>query len=412
MTTRSRYQPSPAAAQDACRPYHEHVPRTDTKRVFFHVGAPKTGTTYLQHVLFQNRDTLAADGVLYPYSDFGQSFRSMQDFRGVGWGSTRAAEFKGEWAAVASRSRDWKGHTVVISNELLGGSAPERVAKGVASIAPAEVHVVFSARDFARQLVSDWQEHIKHKHTVTLERFVDDLIELGHDAPEPFGELFWGMHDAGHVLERWAAVVPVENIHIVTVPQSGAPKDTLWRRFCAVTGLDPDGYDSETDQVNPSMGVVETELVRRMNLDVQGMPAQHYDPLVRKLLAEEILGGQSPKLMLPTGRMDWVTQRSRQLVDEVKAAGYPVEGDLQDLIPRAADHAAYVSPTDLTDAELAPAAMRAATGLLRHTGRQRRRITELQQAARGLRPPRRGPRTRAKVFYRRARGRARRVLKR
>ncbi|MBA2774812.1 MAG: hypothetical protein H0U36_12330, partial [Nocardioidaceae bacterium] len=57
------------------------------KRVFFHIGAPKTGTTYLQNVLFQNRPALKAAGVLYPYSDAGQSFRSMQDFRGVGWGS-------------------------------------------------------------------------------------------------------------------------------------------------------------------------------------------------------------------------------------------------------------------------------------------------------------------------------------
>src|SRR3954451_8893964 len=71
------------------------------KQVFFHIGAPKTGTTYLQHVLLENKEKLAGHGVLYPYDDHGQSFRSMQDFRGVGWGNQSARAFKGEWSTVA-----------------------------------------------------------------------------------------------------------------------------------------------------------------------------------------------------------------------------------------------------------------------------------------------------------------------
>ncbi len=385
---------------------------TTGKRVFFHVGAPKTGTTYLQHVLLQNKKTLAANGILYPYDDHGQSFRSMQDFRGAGWGSQRASHFKGEWQQVADKAVAWPGHTVVISNELLGGSSPERVAAGVQSVQPAEMQVIFSARDLARQLVSDWQEHVKHKHQVTLEKFVDDLIEFGLDAPKPFGELFWGMHDAAYVLRRWAAVVPAENITVITLPAPRAPRDTLWKRFCAVTGLDPAAYDIETKSDNPSMGVAETELVRRMNADVQGMPAEHYDPLVRVLLAGEVLGGQPPRLTLPTGRLDWVMDRSRQLIDELKVAGYGVEGDLEELMPRPEDHATYVSPTQLTDAELAPAAMRAATGLLRHSGRQRRRIVELQDAAAGIVPRRPTMRDRARDLYWRTRGRVGRIVRR
>ncbi|MGI8887836.1 MAG: hypothetical protein ACR2GB_02510 [Nocardioidaceae bacterium] len=120
------------------------------KRVFFHVGAPKTGTTYLQNVLFDNKDVLAKHGVLYPYADRSQHFRSMLDFRRANWAGTQANTFKGEWETVATRTREWPGHTVIISNELLGGSAPGRISAGIASIQPADVHVIFSARDFAR----------------------------------------------------------------------------------------------------------------------------------------------------------------------------------------------------------------------------------------------------------------------
>jgi len=384
--------------------------RSVDKRVFFHVGAPKTGTTYLQNVLWTNREALAEEGVLYPYADPGQSFRSMLDFREAPWAGSQSGQFTGEWDAVVERTRDWSGDTVIISNELLGGSSPERIATGVASVQPADVHVIFSARDFARQLVSDWQEHIKHKHTVTLEKFVDDLVELGIDAPEPFGELFWGMHDAGHVLPLWETVVPVQNIHVVTVSHPGAPSDTLWRRFCSVTGLDPDRYESESAPANRSMGIAETELVRRMNAEVRGMQVEIYDPLVRRLLAEEILGGKSPKLMLPTNRMGWACERSRQLIESLQEAGYHVEGDLEELMPRPEDHAAYISPTDQTDAELGHAAVRAATGLLRHAGRQRRRILELQRGAKNHKPQQPGRLRRAYARSRRAGGKVLRGL--
>lgn len=384
------------------------------KKVFFHVGAPKTGTTYLQQVLFQNRDLLADAGVLYPYEDFGQSFRSMQDFRGVGWGAHGPSRFAGEWDAVATRTRQWQGSTVVISNELFGGSEPGRIAAGVASVRPADVHVVFTARDLARQLVSDWQEHIKHKHTVTLEQFVDDLIEKGLDAPKPFGELFWGMHDPVHVLERWARVVPAENIHLITVPQPGAPRDTLWRRFCQVTGIDPDAYETETRRSNASMGVAETELVRRMNSDLRDLPEEDYDRLVRIVLAERVLGGGTPRLTLPEGRLDWVLERSARMVAELRAAGYPVEGDLEELMPAPASHAEYLSPTTLTEADLAPAAVRAATGMLRHASTLREKNRELRaQLDAGQAPhPRPSARDRGRDLYWRTRGRVGNTLRR
>ena len=105
---------------------------------------------------------------------------------------------------------------------------------------------------------------------MTLEQFVDDLIEFGLDAPKPFGEMFWGMHDAAYMLRRWSAFVPAERMHVVTVASRAAPRDTLWKRFCAATGLDPAAYDAEIERANPSMGVAETELVRRMNFEVQG----------------------------------------------------------------------------------------------------------------------------------------------
>jgi hypothetical protein len=359
----------------------EPVSAEQQTRVFVHVGAPKTGTTYLQRRLFRNREALAARGVLYPYGDPGQSFRSMNDFRGTGWGANRPEHYAGEWEAVAGRVRGWGGPTAIVSNELLGNAAPDRISAGLARLGDAEVHVVFTARDFARQLVSDWQEHVKHKHTVTLDKFVDDLVRLGIDAPSPFGEMFWGLHDAARVLQRWESVVPAERIHVITLPDPSGPADALWRRFCSVTGIDPKSVPELRGRANTSMGVVETEFVRRLNKRVRRMPARDYDPLVRRKLAEGVLGNRSGRLTLPPEHVDWSVQRSRELVDVLRARGYRVVGDLEELVPRPEDHAEHVAPSTLGAKALAPVATRATVGLLRVAAKQRRQLARLRDQA-------------------------------
>ena len=36
------------------------------RRVYLHIGLPKTGTTYLQTLMWNNREVLAGQGVLLP----------------------------------------------------------------------------------------------------------------------------------------------------------------------------------------------------------------------------------------------------------------------------------------------------------------------------------------------------------
>jgi hypothetical protein len=204
--------------------------------------------------------------------------------------------------------------------------------------------------------------------------------------------MFWGLHDAAYVLTRWEQQIPAAQIHLVTVPHPGAPRDTLWRRFCEVTQLDPVAYEDLRGRSNVSMGVVETELVRRMNRRVQQMPLHVYDPLVRNVLAERILGNRSTRLTLPPDRFDAVRTRSMQLIAELRTRGYHVVGDLDDLMPQLDQHTDHTSPSDVTDADLTAAAMRAAVGLLRHAGRQRHTIAELRAELSGEPlPPSRRP---------------------
>jgi hypothetical protein len=361
-------------------------PAAAPPRAFVHIGAPKTGTTYVQSVLWANREQLAADGVLYPYEHEKQHFPAMLDLRERGWGGHPPGYWRGTWDSVAHRAATWAGHTSILSNEILGGASKAQVRRLVDTLAPAEVHVIFTMRDLARQLVSDWQEHIKHKHTVTLEDFVDDLIEHGHDAQPPFGEMFWGLHDADHVLRRWSQVVPAHRIHLITLPPPGGPSGMLWQRYCQVTGLDPDRYSLDVKRSNTSLGRAEAEVVRRVNTRVQQVSPQHYDPLVRMRLTGHALNGSGGRIVLPAGRMSWVQERSRDLVGALSDCGYDVVGDLEELMPRPEDHEGYVATDDIKSNDMLPVAIRTTAALLRIAANQRSRIREYRRE-RGELPP-------------------------
>lgn len=353
------------------------------KVVFVHVGAPKTGTTYLQNVLWKNRDELSADGLCYPLQSPMEHLAAALDLRQMPWAGKHNPAREGAWERVAARVRAWTGPVAVISNELLGGVTDKQARQAVESLQPAEVHVVFTARDLARQLPSDWQEHLKHRHTVTFEKFVDDLIERGIDAPRPFGEMFWGLHDAVRVLGNWSAALPPERIHLVTVPHPGAPKGLLWQRFATLLGVDPARYDTEITGSNTSIGQAEAEFLRRLNL-VLGKQrlGERYDPLVRVGLAEGILARRPDqrRIMLGQDRHEWVRRRSEEIIQGVRAGGYDVIGDLDELLPGALETAQpHQRPGDTAVQELFDVAVDAVAGVLERPAPPRGRERALEQ---------------------------------
>src|SRR5689334_958549 len=116
-------------------------------QVFLHVGSPKTGTTFLQDVLWTQRRTAREQGLLLPGRRFHDHFLATLDVRGLADQPGYPAEAKGTWARLVEQSLAWDG-TVLISHELFAGATAEQASAAVASLSPrADVHVVVTARD-------------------------------------------------------------------------------------------------------------------------------------------------------------------------------------------------------------------------------------------------------------------------
>jgi len=304
------------------------------ERVFLHVGTPKSGTTYLQSVLWQNREQLRADGLLVPGRRLRDHNLAAQGLRldPAAVPGRRAAT----WKRFLEHVRGWP-HDAVISNEWLTRTTPEQAARALAALAPAEVHVVVTARDLSAQAPAAWQESVKVGHAASLEEFI---VELDSST----ARWTWASLDPAQVLETWAGLVPVERLHVVTVPAHGADPALLWQRVGSLLGLlDPAGYDATRRRTNESLSAEAAALMWRIGPGLReavtdGGAAGWVEPFrwVRNYVSHDMLAAYAgSRIALRPAEQDLVSKRSELIAHALIAAGYDLVGDLADLRPAA-----------------------------------------------------------------------------
>lgn len=301
-----------------------------SRRVFLHVGAPKTGTTYLQDTLAANRELLTRHGLTYPDTRSGNHFEAAIDLIDHRWGGALDAA-RGDWDLVASSALQAAGD-VVISHEVLAAATPEQVRRAHTSFPGTEVHVIYSARDLARQIPAEWQETVKHRGRRRFSAFLEQVQESSRTDSDQW---FWRVQGLPDVLTRWGAGLPPERVHLLTVPQAGAAPGVLWDRFAGILGIDPRLELESGGRSNPSMGAVETTFMRRLNVELKGRAISQpvYADIVRGVLAHQTLAHRDDKVRaeLPPESKPFVDEVTAEWFAWVAGAGIDVVGDLAEL---------------------------------------------------------------------------------
>ena len=352
-------------------------------RVLLHVGTPKTGTSYLQDVLYRNRRTLAAANILYPADRFDAHFLAALDLMRLPWGGLEA-EAVGAWDGLAARVRGHHG-TAIISHEILATASRSQAGRALESLghgSGTEVHLVLSVRDLVRQIPAEWQENVKHRQALTYGAFLDQVQDPNRESR--IATWFWGVQEIPDILNRWGHDLPPERVHLVTVPPAGGPHQLLWKRFSLVFGLDGLDLDLEAERANPSLGAPETALLRRVNRAAnRELNPGDYRPLVRELLAHQTLSKRtrSPRLALPPDVHPWTQAVTRSWIAEVEERGYDVIGDLHDLMG-APPVTRYADPDHPAEKQVAAAAVDAIKALLLEGARLRQSEERLREQLR------------------------------
>jgi hypothetical protein len=316
--------------------------------VFLHIGTAKTGTTYLQRLLWHNSRALEECGLRYPGRLLGDQFRASLDLRQAPHEGEDPDRVRGAWKALA-RAASAAPDRAVISQETLARARVEHVQRAAKSLRKTDLHLVATVRDMGRQLPAVWQEQVKNRSTGRYERFMDAVAERPDTARH---RLFWLGQDVLDVLGRWSAAVPPERIHVITVPQPGAPSGMLWARFASVLGIDPSVVQADVPMSNRSLGVAEAELLRRLNRTLGTcMDWSTYHREIKVDFAQRLAARKSPaRLAVPLGRRGWVAELAEKTIAGLEGGGYDIIGDLEELRPVFDEHP--VMPGDIPRRQL------------------------------------------------------------
>jgi len=299
--------------------------------VHLHVGAPKTGTTQLQDVLFRNRDHLREHGVLVPGRDRQSHFHAAIDLLDLSWGGLLEGA-RGSWDELVAEIHAWPGD-VVVSNENLSLADDAVVAHVRAALPDHALRVVFSARDLVRQIPAAWQEKVKHFYTGDFGTFVQNLRE---DVDDEETRRFWQRQTWPDVLERWSRQIGDAPTTLVTVPQSGQDPAVLLSRFLAAFDLKEEWVPDRSARSNPGLGPVESAVLRAVQTELDARDAK---TAVRHTAVRGALLGRwwpsrpsTGRIALPVEARDWAAGLSAHWVERVKATDVTVVGELSDLV--------------------------------------------------------------------------------
>lgn len=326
-------------------------------RLVLHVGAMKSGTTFVQSRLFAHRELLRERGVRVP----GQKRRSQvlavqQLLRGGGPMWDRQA-------AAVSRHPG----TSVISMELLGPARPDALARLRASV-DAEVDVVITARDLNRCLPAMWQETLQNGRSWGWHDYVagaraDRPSTRAGGTTTDAGRAFWIQQDLVRMARTWQSELGADRVTVVTVPPPGAAPELLWSRFASVVDPALEGLTSDPDP-NESLGAASAAAVRRLNelLDAQGLTFPRGHQLRKRLLTKQVLAARkADEPAIGLGVLPWVVEEARAQTEGLAGLGVRLVGDWADLTPV---DVAGIDPETVDQAAVTEAALAGLAGVL------------------------------------------------
>ncbi len=359
---------------------------TDRPRLYFHIGAPKTGTTYLQQILYSNSETLQRGGLLYPARGIDQHFLASLDLSGREFEGHRREATRGAWRRLVREVRNWPG-TSVIDHEFFGGAKREAVDRALGDLDFAEVHIVMTARDLARQLPAAWQEGLKNRRRWSYAEFLSAVRAGARGGPR--GSRFWSGQDVVGILARWSRDLPPERVHVVTVPPPGAPRDLLWDRFAGLIGVDPESVSLGAGDANSSVGPAEAAVLLDFNRAIRDLeiPWPLYAGTIKHGITKPLAARSTDRIGLPQDMYDWAVDWSRSAIASLREAGYDVVGDLDELMP--GPRAVGPDPDTVSGDERAAAAVAGMVALMKELASQQQpnRVTRALQYARRRLPP-------------------------
>jgi hypothetical protein len=299
-----------------------------------HIGPSKTGTTGLQGSLWVARRDLESQGTRYIgiARHTGLAGRAASGMRNP---SSDDAAPPPTWiwrGVVREMHRARRGRTV-FSSEYLAHADARAAHEIVRDVDPSRIHVLITLRPIARLLPSLWQQRLLTGTTRTFQAWLE--VRLGREGPLP-DQAMWVSHRHGALVTRWAAAAGRDRVTVVVVDP--ADRGSMLRSVERLLDLQPGTLRVQDAYQNRSFTAPEALALRTLNQQLHelGVPRRQAFALVHDGAGRFLRTRRPPPDEPRTALPGWAAHRAAALavesVDEIRASGVRVIGDLDHLL--------------------------------------------------------------------------------
>jgi hypothetical protein len=231
---------------------------------YIHIGVPKTGTTFLQKVLTENRNLLLERGILYPGDNLrGYGHHDIAFLLTGGypdWATTQPRSLEELIAALKIVVADHAGPVLLSSENFYLYPEPEKLHKllsdaGLLKNRRPVIIVYLRRQDDAHE---SW-----YNQTVKAQGYTH--------TPQESVESFFGLWDYRAELERWANVFGQQNLLVRPYEKSQFIGGSLLSDFAKQIDLPLEGFVISNAQVNTGLNRDILEFQRLVN----ALPLDH-----------------------------------------------------------------------------------------------------------------------------------------
>lgn len=294
------------------------------KHLVLHVGAMKTGTSFLQAALQDRTEALAAESVSFLGDKFVRQSRAVS-----GMLARDESQDTDAWRRLARRARKQDEQTSIVSMEFLSFADADQAAEMVSYFKRTEVTVVLTVRDQLSTIPAQWQTFARNRGAADWPEYLRHIRRTGPLKRRSHARhTFRRAQDVPRIIKAWEGV---GDLVVVTVPPSSAPRTELWDRFCEAARIPAVPLDVDRLRANESLGYASCEALVGLNPRLKDLTGAQYRKGVRPLARDALspLRGEGGRPVLDRAAAEFALGRNERFREVL--ATQRVIGSLEDL---------------------------------------------------------------------------------
>lgn len=285
------------------------------ERKIVHVGQMKSGTTFVQNTLAQNRERLLAAHILYP----GMKINQQHACYGLCGKDIYWVRDPSRWQSLARDLLDdiyAYGGDVIISSEALSCMDESGIERFVEKMGGID-QVIITVRNLPSTILSAWQQAIKRGGEESLMSFLDRLEKTRGSR-----DGLWRNYSFGNTAKRWSLHGDVALIVVESFPREKLAEVVLMA--AGGHGVEMAPGDLTAEERNVSLNWEDVELLRRMNAFSNEMPDQEREDyrgfLLKTLLFPAAQAKAGARIQFPADLLEMARGWARDEIDLIPAS--------------------------------------------------------------------------------------------